>query len=153
MNVPLLSDITEQIALLLFITVNADQKRRIHSVFQDFSLTVVLFERTSKGEGKFKPNTQITAYTPQPTPQTSLTMSRKSEPYILAAIQHSNPTIYRSPLHTSRTSLQLPALSRLHRQALQALGDAQKRVIELIDAFQDVTCPVASLSQLAPTWD
>lgn len=28
MNVPLLSDITEQIALFLFITVDADQKRK-----------------------------------------------------------------------------------------------------------------------------
>jgi hypothetical protein len=144
MNVPLLSDITEQIALLLFITVNADQKRRTTPFSQDFlchlrlwtdlvctfrSLTVALFgllvgepgypdfihehnqTRSSKGEGKFKPNTQITAYTPQPTPQTSLTMSRKSEPYtILAVIQHPNPTIYRSPLHTSRTSLQLLGL-------------------------------------------
>src|SRR5271156_2144870 len=147
MNVPLLSNITEQVALFLFITVNADQKRRTTPFFRDFlchlrsavdqalPLTVVIFEllvrepgfvmersrgvywdhlfihehnqtRTSKGEGKFKSNTQITAYIPQPTPQTSLTMSRNSELYILAAIQHSNPIIYRSPLHTSQTSLQ-----------------------------------------------
>jgi hypothetical protein len=83
--------------------------------------------RSSKGEGKSKPNTQVTAYTRQPTPQTSLTTSRKIRTLVypyghLAQIRQSN-----APLYTQagpRSSY--PALSRLSLPRPASTGQCPK---------------------------